>query len=334
MPADLADLAATDLAQPRLVLAALLAGFTVARVAWALVRPPARLGGRVRPYTVASRSALGRRPDTLELADSPLGRSDSVLVRLLGPLVLKLVDVLGGLVDRGGDERLLLRLKHAGVLGDVPETRRALQYRVQVVTTAAVATTAGLGLGLLVGHSAGPTLAVGALGLVFGLAWPRGRLDRLITRRREEMRVELYTVNHLLAMHVRVGGGVIQAMQRVVDRGSGAVVAELAEVLRAHRSGVRISAALARAATQSAEPHAARTYRLLAASAEHGADLARGLMDLSRDLHSQRREDLRRMATRQRAATIIPIVVILAPVLLLFVAAPLPSIVFGGLTGR
>ena len=322
------------LADTRLVLASLLTGIAVARVAWGIVRPPARLGARVRPYSVSSRSALGRRPDTLVLSDSPVDRSDSVLVRLLGPMVLKLADALGGLVDRGGDERLLLRLRHAGVLGDVPETRRALQYRVQVVSTAAVATVGGLGLGLLVGRSAPAALGLGLVALVFGLAWPRGRLDRLIARRREEMRVELYTVNHLLAMHVRVGGGVIQAMQRVVERGSGAVVAELEEILRAHRSGVRISAALTRGAVQSAEPHAARTYRLLAASAEHGADLARGLMDLSRDLHSQRREDLRRLATRQRAATIIPIVVILAPVLLLFVAAPLPSIVFGGLTGR
>jgi tight adherence protein C len=287
---------------------------------------------------MSSRSSLAHRPDTLMLADSPVDRSDSVLVGLLGPMVLRLAEALGGVVDRGGDERLLLRLRHAGVLGDVPEARRALQYRVQyrvqAVTTAAVAAGAGAGLGLLVGHSAQAALLVGAIGLVFGLTWPRGRLDRLIARRREEMRVELYTVNHLLAMHVRVGGGVIQAMQRVVERGSGALVAELAEVLRAHRSGVRISEALTHAALQSAEPHAARTYRLLAASAEHGADLARGLMDLSRDLHSQRREDLRRLATRQRAATIIPIVVILAPVLLLFVAAPLPSIVFGGLMGR
>jgi tight adherence protein C len=322
------------LADPRVILASLLAGIAVARIAWGIVRPPARLGARVRPYTVSSRSALGRRPDTLVLSDSPVDRSDSVLVRLLGPMVLKLADTLGGLVDRGGDDRLLLRLRHAGVLGDVPETRRALQYRVQVVSTAAVATAGGLGLGLLVGRSAAAALGLGLVALVFGLAWPRGRLDRLIARRREEMRVELYTVNHLLAMHVRVGGGVIQAMQRVVERGSGAVVAELEEILRAHRSGVRISAALTRGAVQSAEPHAARSYRLLAASAEHGADLARGLMDLSRDLHSQRREDLRRLATRQRAATIIPIVVILAPVLLLFVAAPLPSIVFGGLTGR
>jgi pilus assembly protein TadC len=326
MPAALAD--------PRLILASLLAGLAVARIAWSIVRPPTRLGARVRPYSISSRSALGRRPDTLVLPDSPVDRSDSVLVRLLGPMVLKLADTVGGLVDRGGDERLLLRLRHAGVLGDVPETRRALQYRVQVVSTAAVAAAAGLGLGFLVGRSAPAALALGVIALVFGLAWPRGRLDRLIARRREEMRVELYTVNHLLAMHVRVGGGVIQAMQRVVERGSGAVVAELEEVLRAHRSGVRISAALTRGAVQSAEPHAARTYRLLAASAEHGSDLARGLMDLSRDLHSQRREDLRRLATRQRAATIIPIVVILAPVLLLFVAAPLPSIVFGGLMGR
>jgi hypothetical protein len=57
-------------------------------------------------------------------------------------------------------------------------------------------------------------------------------------------------------------------------------------------------------------------------------------MDLSRDLRNQRREDLRRMATRNRAATIFPIVAILAPVLLVFVGAPLPSIIFGQLGGR
>jgi putative MATE family efflux protein len=177
-------------------------------------------------------------------------------------------------------------------------------------------------------------LFLGAVGLIFGLAWPRGRLDRVIQQRREIMRVELYTINHLLAMNIRVGGGVIQAVQRIVERGRGAVVDELAEVLRAHRSGVRIGAALSRAAAQSPEPHAARTYRLLATGAEHGADLAKGLMDLSRDLRNQRREDLRRMATRNRAATIFPIVAILAPVLLVFVGAPLPSIIFGQLGGR
>jgi tight adherence protein C len=216
----------------------------------------------------------------------------------------------------------------------VPESRRATQYRVQLLTSATAATAFGLVMGLLISQSAAVMLFCGAVGLVFGLAWPRGRLDRVIQQRREIMRVELYTINHLLAMNIRVGGGVIQAVQRIVERGRGAVVDELAEVLRAHRSGVRIGPALSRAAAQTPEPHAARTYRLLATGAEHGADLAKGLMDLSRDLRNQRREDLRRMATRNRAATIFPIVAILAPVLLVFVGAPLPSIIFGQLGGR
>jgi hypothetical protein len=42
-------------------------------------------------------------------------------------------------------------------------------------------------------------------------AW---RLDRAIRERAERMRLELYTVNQLLAMHVRTGAGPIQAVQR------------------------------------------------------------------------------------------------------------------------
>src|SRR6266511_2249863 len=319
-----------DLLDGRVLLAAVLAGFVVARLVALVVRPPARLAHRVRPYTIASRTELGGSPDVLAVAEPGTMLNDSTLVRLFEPLVR----LLGGLFDWGGDERLLLRLRQAGVLMDVPESRRATQYRVQLLTSAAAATAFGLVIGLLIGQSAAVMLFLGGVGLIFGLSWPRGRLDRVIQQRREIMRVELYTLNHLLAMNIRVGGGVIQAVQRIVERGRGAVVDELAEVLRAHRSGVRIDAALDRAAVQTPEPHAARTYRLLATGAEHGADLAKGLMDLSRDLRNQRREDLRRMATRNRAATIVPIVAILAPVLLVFVGAPLPSIIFGQLGGR
>ena len=317
----------------RVILAALLAAVVVMRLVNALIRPPSRLGPRVRPYTIGSRAALGQGVDLLAVGQ-PTGPAESTLVRLFGPPVIRLARLLGGVVESQGDERLLLRLKHAGMLLDVAEQRRALQYRVQLFSTAAVATLVGLAFGFLFGRSVTGMLLFGAVGLVFGLAMPRGRLDRVIARRREEMRVELYTVNHLLAMNIRIGGGVIQALQRVVERGSGHIVGELAEVLRAHRSGVRIGAALARAARQTPEPHAARTYKLLATGAEHGADLAKGLMDLSRDLRNQRREDLRRRATRQRGAMIVPIVVILGPVLLFLIAAPIPRIVFGQLSGR
>jgi hypothetical protein len=52
---------------------------------------------------------------------------------------------------------------------------------------------------------------------------------------------------------------------------------------------------------------------------------------LSEDVREARREAIRRMATKRRAAMLIPTIAILAPIMLLFVAAPLPRIVFGGL---
>ena len=77
------------------------------------------------------------------------------------------------------------------------------------------------------------------------------------------------------------------------------------------------------------EPFCARTYRLLATAEERGADLAPALLDLSEDVRETRRETMRRSATKRRAAMLVPIIAILAPVLLLFVAAPLPYLITG-----
>ncbi|MDQ3974204.1 MAG: type II secretion system F family protein, partial [Actinomycetota bacterium] len=97
-----------------------------------------------------------------------------------------------------------------------------------------------------------------------------------------------------------------------------------------HRSGRRIADALLSAARVTCEPNAARTYKLLANGVEYGADLAEGLLALSQDIRDQRCEALKRAATTRRAAMLVPIIAVLAPVMLLFVAAPLPSLVFGG----
>ena len=164
---------------------------------------------------------------------------------------------------------------------------------------------------------------------MFGASRARGRIDRAIAERTERIRLELYTVNQLLAMHVRTGAGPIQAIQRLVDRGHGAVVDELAAVLTAVRRGTAEPAAFRRAAELTPEPAAARTYKLFAAGAERGVDLAGGLRALSDDLRDSRREEIRQTATKRRAAMLVPTIAVLAPVMLLFIAAPLPSIVFG-----
>jgi hypothetical protein len=121
----------------------------------------------------------------------------------------------------------------------------------------------------------------------------------------------------------------MQAVQRLVVRGRGAVVAELRDVLAWIRSGMGEAAGFRRAAELTPEPSAARTYQLLAAGVERGVDLANGLLALSEDIRDARREQIHKDAVRRRAAMLLPTIGILAPIMLLFIAAPLPSIVLG-----
>jgi len=117
---------------------------------------------------------------------------------------------------------------------------------------------------------------------------------------------------------------------RVAGRGEGAVVDELHGIIASIRAGRSEGDAFRHAARITAEPHAARTYRLFALAAEQGADLGVALRALSDDLRAVRRDELRRQATRRRAAMLVPTIAVLAPIMLLFVIAPLPSIVLGG----
>lgn len=304
-----------------------LSGLAVAGLAGWLARPMPRLARRLRPYVTASLPELGTAADVLGFGERAgvLG----ALTRLFGPPVRAFAHRVGRVLDQRSEEQLELQLRQSGLLEDVPPSQRVAVYRIRQLGAGLGAAAAGAVAAAAIGHSAGLTLLVtGACG-VTGLSRWRARLDRALRFRRERMRVELYTVNHMLAMNVRTGGGVVHAIQRVVDRGRGEIVAELADALRAHASGLRVREALERAADATPEPSAARTYRLLAASAELGTDLAHGLRALSDDLRAARRDAIRRQATRRRALMLFPIIGILAPTMLLFIAAPIPSLVFG-----
>ena len=310
-------------------LAAALTAVAAGALARLLVRPTPKLAPRLRPYMVSSVSALGGRPDAA--AAAALSRRSPESAWALGTLVGQAAGALQRFVDGRGEEALQLRIRQAGWYAELPESARTGEYRIrQLARTVAWVIGAG-SFGAATGRPAGVVLALAAVGFARGTTQARGALDRAIEERRLRMRLELATVNQLLALHVRVGGGVAQALASVVERGSGAVVEELAEVLRAHRSGRRIADALESAARMTPEPHAARTYRLLASGAELGTDLGEALRSLASDIRRERGEALRRLATKRRAAMLLPIIGVLAPVMLLFIAAPLPSFVFGGL---
>ena len=227
-------------------------------------------------------------------------------------------------IEARGDDRLALSLRQAGHRDVTPEQYRVRQLggAASYAGVAAVATAVVAGRPIVV-------LAAAIAGFTVGATRERRRLARAIAHRCERIRLELYTVNQLVAVHVRAGAGVLQAVQRVVTRGRGVVVEELSDVLVATRRGLGEAEAFRRAAELTPEPGAARTYRLLATGSERGVDLGRALLALSADLRDARREALHKDAVRRRAAMLVPTIAILAPIMLLFIAAPLPSIVLG-----
>jgi len=212
---------------------------------------------------------------------------------------------------------------------DLDEAERVSTYRVRQLGNIAGWGAGTVALGLMVGVMAPQAVAFFLLGCVIGGTRQRGRLDRSVEDRRARMRIEIYTVNQLLAMRVRAGGGVISAVSAICSRGRGDVVSELREAVRLHRAGARITEAFDRIARTTPEPYCARTYALLAIAEERGVDLADSLLSLSEDVREARRESIKRTATKRRATMLIPTIAILAPVMLLFVGAPLPRLLLG-----
>jgi len=284
-------------------------------MAW-LVPPTPRLGGRVRPYVTPTGAGLG-------------GENRSSVGRIFGPMVNRLATALGRRLDGRGDENLARRLRQAGISPDLDDGSRVAAFRLLQLR---VLVGWGLGAALVATALALSTpgvVALAVVGAVAGIGRARGQIERVLEKRQLRMRIEIYTVDQLLALRVRAGGGVVQAVSQVIARGRGEVVAELAEALRLHRAGMTVAEAFGRVADLTPESACGRTYRLLAIADERGVDLAAGLLALAEDVRETRREAMKRAATRRRAAMLVPTIALLAPTLLLFVAAPLPYLLTG-----
>jgi Flp pilus assembly protein TadB len=295
-------------------------GLVAAFLVGSVVRPPARLAERVRPYHHAVRTPLGA------LSPTEVATTGRAFVEVFRPLLGGLASRLGRVLD-GGEEATLLAIRQAGLYRHLPERARLEAHRLRQLANL-LAFTVGCGaVASVIGLSTSRLFLVTACGAVAGATRQKGRLRAAVEDRRELMRMEIYTVNQLLAMRVRAGGGVIHAVQQLVARGRGEVTEELREAIRLHRAGMPAAEAFKWLARITPEPHCARTYSVLAAAEERGADLGTALLALAEDVRETRREAIRRAATKRRAAMLVPTIAILAPVMLLFVAAPLPQLI-------
>lgn len=307
-------------------MSAVLAAVTAALFTRVLVRPRRRLSSRLRPYVALGRSRLGS--GTADASVSWLADADDrpAWLRILGPSFADAAHRLLSLVDAFDGDALALRHRQAG-LGHVDP----VHHRMRQLAWTVAGLTLGIVLGAMLLNSVG-----GVLLLMVAFGFPastrqRNRLDRAIAVRRSKMRSEVYTVTQLIAVRLRTGHGPVESIRAVTTSCSGPVADELREALDWISSGVTPQDAYARLAAESPEPAAARLYRLLAASAPTGGDIAVALLAVGSDQRAERRDEIARMAVKRRTVMVVPLLLLIAPVMVLFIGAALPSLVLGPL---
>lgn len=303
---------------------ALLVGYLAANVMKMFVKPPRRMRNRVAPFTQLNRSRLGRGADIAAIGVLDTEAPQSAFGRIFGPMGQSLADSLSSVVDAGDDAFLALRLRQAGFLDTSPS-----QYRLRQLSYTVIGAILGCVFGLMVSSALLTLIGFFGGGLWGSMIW-RGRISKSIKSRCERMRIELYTVAQLIAMQMRTGHGSVNAVQEVVHRGRGPIVRELGEALSWMSGGMAQADAYEKLSEDTPEPAAARLYRALADGVRSGGDLAMTLLSISDDLRGERREELERSATKRRGAMLIPTILFMAPVVLVFLVAPLPHILFNG----
>lgn len=294
------------------LLAATAAALAVGLLSRAILRPLPRLAPRLAPYSARARAQLGT-----TMPQRAVGPTS-----VWGPLVAALANALAGVVDASSAEATALRLRQAGFAMDVDDYRnRQLAW-----------TVGGLAGGgaLAVVLRAGPVMVfvLMAVGAVFSLARWRSQVDRRIDARRTTMRAEAPMMCQLLAVWLQTGDTAIGALERLVGRTVGVTTTELASAASLIRGGSLAPEVLERLARECAEPSTARLYRLYAATWSAGGDPT-ALLALANDLRAARRQDLERTMARRRTLMVIPLVLVLGPIMILFIVAPIPSLIFG-----
>ena len=309
------------------LLLALSAGVMVTATSWVVLHPPRRLRARVRPYAHVARTRLLRSADPETYL--AVTRPSAGIREAFAPLIERLSRLHARILGPRDDEQLALRLRQSGLYPGMDPAERLRAFRSRSLSSAWIGAAV---LGTVGWQSQGALglVAYGIGGFILGSLMARGRVNSAITNGRRRIQAELYTVNQILAMRARAGGGVTDALRHIGQRGKGSVVAEIREVLQLSRTGTPVTEALRRAASLTAEPEASRLYHSLAIAQERGVDLADTLLALSRDLRVARRDEAVTQAASRRVMAVIPIVVILAPIAIGFMAAPLPSLIFGG----
>jgi tight adherence protein C len=301
------------------IMAALFAAAAVGTGSYRLIGPRRGIARQVAPYTAAARSRLG-----LHVAAIPEPLfSGEVVRRVLGPLGTVISAQLNKLLGLGDSQALELRLRQAG------QPWTADEYRRLHMKWAILAPIASTVVGWLLGTTFMIVLFL-AGGIIFGARHMPDKLKGKTKRRTARMRSDIPTVAWMIAPRIRNRMSLTVAVADVAAHGTGPVIDDLHRALDLVERGTSEVNAYELIAHETIEPTAARFYELLAVATTGGINLVEALRELARETRTRRREEVERSAAKRQIAMVLPDLAFMAPVLMLFLLAPVPRLLFGG----
>ncbi|GAB3593296.1 type II secretion system F family protein [Angustibacter peucedani] len=252
------------------------------------------------------------------LLSGPTGQPDSVVIRLLAPVLHDVSGWVGRLL--GGAPSVRRRLERAGLPPDV-DGFRAQQVLWGVVGLAIGGTAAAA----VWWRGAAAVLPLLVLVLVCGGTGVAARdwwLSQQAERREQQMLAEFPTVAELLALAVGAGEGPVAALDRVARLSQGELSTELRRTLADARAGASLVQALQGLSDRTGLVPLQRFVDGVVVAVERGTPLADVLRAQAQDVRAAGRRALMDSAGRKEIAMMVPVVFGVLPVTVLFAVYP------------
>jgi tight adherence protein C len=297
------------------LIGAILGGLVAAGLVLAvLASPPMRrptLADRIAPY-LADTTAQSKL----------LVRSGSGTASALGRLTAPLLRDAVRLVDRivGGQASVRRRL------ASLDSAMTVEQFRADQVLWGALATAAGLGIGLLAvvfGQTNPLTLVLLLLVCTVGGVLARDWwLSQEVAKRDADILSEFPVIAEMLALAVTAGEGPVGAIERISRLAKGHLVDQLSGILADTRSGTPFVVALTTLRDRTQLEPLSRFLDGMAVAIERGTPLADVMRAQAADVRALGKRQLLESGGKKEIAMMVPVVFLVLPITILFALYP------------
>jgi tight adherence protein C len=271
-----------------------------------------RLVERVAPYVAdlspEARAMLARR------SSDPT----PVLGFVVGPALRRLRAVVAEWL--GGNEVIAKRLRQSGSTATV-ERFRAGQLA-WAAAAFAIASVLAIAAPTFSGLPAIVRIAFPLMAAALGAALRDWLLQRSARRRLSRISSELPTVLEFLTLSLTAGDGMLDAIRRVANAGSGEIPGEFARVVTAVGTGVPLGQALAELRDGLDHPALSRALDQVLGALERGAPLAGVLRSQAGDARDEAKRTIIELAGRKEIAMLVPLIFLILPVTVAFALFP------------